>query len=134
MPFKAFVIVILFEMFSNDLCIYGMMFSLVEEEKKSLDRVLTTSCPPTEGTCNCKLCQWKTIYRYINFFNDKRPQHPRCEHSFPDQIRGMDTMPETFHSRCNWRHPLVLGPFLRRSEHSSRLSRTYNISILYDNV
>lgn len=31
MPFKAFVIVILFEMFSIDFCIYGMMFSLVEE-------------------------------------------------------------------------------------------------------
>lgn len=105
-----------------------------KEKNQSLDRVLTTSWPPTEGTCNCKLCQWKTIYRYINFFNDKRPQHPSCDNSFPDQIRGIDTMPETFLSRCNWRHPLVLDPLLRRSEHSSRLSRTYNINILYDNV
>lgn len=125
MPFKAFVIVILFEMFSIDFCIYGMMFSLVEEGKKI--RVLIESWQH-HGR------QWKNIYRYINFFNDKRPQHPSCDNSFPDQIRGIDTMPETFLSRCNWRHPLVLDPLLRRSEHSSRLSRTYNINILYDNV
>lgn len=79
---------------------YIVWFSSWSKKKKS-ESWSTTSWPPTGS--KCKLCQWKTIYIYSNIFIDTRPQHPRGDHIFPDQILGMDTVPETSHLRCNGR-------------------------------
>lgn len=118
--------IVLFLNVPANLCVLVFRLNLISRRGKF--KILTYISITVAGMggrgLDAKLRPWQNINIYNNFIYDTRLQHPRCDHSFPVQIREIDTMPKIFHFHCSRCYPLVLDPFLRRSEYSSRLSRT----------